>query len=209
MELHPHQRNLLNFIRKNKGNIESMSLRGIGKEVGLSDKAQVVAHHLLQLENKGFLRRPDSSRKNFEVLENPASEVVYVDLYRTMAQCGPDGFLGDDTVIERIPLSSKTFGINNPKDFFLIKPRGKSMEPMIKEGDLVLARKQGDVETGQVAVLVHNGMPKIKKVVKIGGSDKKGCLLRSLNTDFEDEEVGEGESDFRICGQVKGIIRVQ
>ncbi len=209
MKLHPHQRKLLEVIKAHNGNIEGLSLRVIGTEMGIEDRAQVVAHHLEQLENKGFLRRYQPDKRIFEVLDNPASEVVYVDLYRTTAQCGPDGFLGDDRIMERVPLSSKTFGITNPKDYFLIKPKGASMEPMIKEGDLVLARKQVNVESGQVAVIVHEGMPKIKKIVKFELGDSSKYLLRSMNAEFEDEEIDNEDTGFRICGQVKAVIRVQ
>lgn len=209
MRLHTHQQALLEFIKKQDGDLRPLSLRDIGKEIGLEDRAQVVAHHLEQLENKGFIRKITPTERHYEVPDNPASQVVYVDLYKTTAQCGPDGFLGDDLVVDRVPLASKTFGITNPADFFLIRPRGKSMEPSIKEGDLVLARKQADVDSGQIAVVVHDGKPKIKKVMKVQFDNESRILLKSLNSDFDDEEIAGENSDFRICGQVKGVIRVQ
>lgn len=209
MKLHAHQQALLKFIKKQRGDLRPFSLRDIGKEIGLEDRAQIVVHHLEQLENKGFIRRLNPNERLYQVLDNPASQVVYVDLYKSTAQCGPEGFLGDDLVIDRVPLASKTFGITNPSDFFLIKTRGKSMEPVIKEGDLVLARKQSDVENGQIAVVVHDGKPKIKKVTKVKMHKQQVIILKSLNTEFNDEEIAGEDSDFRICGQVKGVIRVQ
>ncbi len=208
MRLHSHQKALHDLLKKKRGDFSHMSLRDIGKAIGIEDRAQIIAHHLQQLENKGLIRKINGFQKKFEVVNSPIPEVVYIDLYRATAQCGPKGFLGDDTVIDRIPLSSKTFGITNAEDFFLIKTKGNSMEPLIKEGDLVLARKQEDIENGQTAVVVHDGMPKIKKVIKVQTGNNYRCVLMSLNNEFKNEEITDENSDFRICGLVKGIIKV-
>lgn len=206
MKLHKHQQALLDLIQNRGGDLRGMSLREIAEEIDLNkDRAQVVAHHLHQLEEKGIIRRVNSKERVFRILKEPVDAVVYVNLYRSTAQCGPDGLLGDDMIAEKIPLSSKTFNISNPDHFFLMKARGESMLPLIHEGDLVLTHKQDDVDSGQIAVVVHDGMPKIKKVLKTNSHP----VLVSLNKErggYEDEEVID--SDFRICGQVRGVMRV-
>jgi repressor LexA len=201
MKLHRHQEALLQLLRDRNGNLHGVSLRDIGEEIGVEDRPQVIAHHLTQLENKGYIRRTTPNERVFEVLEDPAKSVVYIDLYRTTAQCGPDGLLGDDMVIDQIPVSSKTFGITNPDDYFFVKARGDSMEPMIFNDDLVLIRKQDDVENGQTAIVVHNEMPKIKMIRKYSGKN----FLMSVNPKYPPEETGE---DFRICGRVRGVLKV-
>lgn len=42
-------------------------------------------------------------------------------------------------------------------EFFALKIQGDSMEPRIKEGDVVIVRKQSTVENGEVAVVLING----------------------------------------------------
>ena len=42
-------------------------------------------------------------------------------------------------------------------EFFALKIKGDSMEPRIKEGDVVIVRKQSTVENGEVAVVLING----------------------------------------------------
>jgi repressor LexA len=206
MKLHKHQQALLDLLKEHEGDLKDMSLRDIAEEIGLNkDRAQVVAHHLNQLEDKGVIRRVNQKDRIFRVLKEPMDAVVYVNLYRSTAQCGPDGLLADDMIAEKIPLSSKTFNITNPEHFFLMKTRGESMLPLIHEGDLVLAHKQSDVDSGQIAVVVHEDMPKIKKVLKTNSHP----VLVSLNKEkgeYNDEEVID--SDFRICGQVRAVIRV-
>lgn len=45
----------------------------------------------------------------------------------------------------------------NTGDFFALKIKGDSMEPKISEGDVVIVRKQDQVENGELAVVLVNG----------------------------------------------------
>lgn len=66
---------------------------------------------------------------------------------------------------EEIPHSMAKSG-----DFFALQIKGDSMEPRIKEGDVVIVRKQPDVESGEVAIVLVNGdEATIKKVQKFNG----------------------------------------
>ena len=66
---------------------------------------------------------------------------------------------------EEIPLSMAKSG-----EFFALQIKGDSMEPRIKEGDVVIVRKQPDVESGEVAIVLVNGdEATIKKVQKFNG----------------------------------------
>lgn len=42
-------------------------------------------------------------------------------------------------------------------EFFGLRIKGNSMEPRIKEGDVVIVKQQDDVESGQVAIVLING----------------------------------------------------
>lgn len=52
-------------------------------------------------------------------------------------------------------------------DYFGLRVRGRSMEPRIIEGDVIIVRKQSDVDSGDTAVVMVNGdeatVKKIKK----------------------------------------------
>lgn len=55
-------------------------------------------------------------------------------------------------------------------DYFALQIKGDSMEPRIKEGNVVIVRKQPDVESGEVAIVLVNGdEATIKKVQKFNG----------------------------------------
>lgn len=55
-------------------------------------------------------------------------------------------------------------------EFFGLQIKGDSMEPKISEGDVVIVRKQPDVENGEIAIVLVNGdEATIKKVQKFNG----------------------------------------
>ena len=74
---------------------------------------------------------------------------------------------------EEIPAALASKG-----EYFALQIRGDSMEPRICQGDVIILRRQPDVESGQIAaVLVNGGNAACKKVVK----QPNGISLVSLN----------------------------
>lgn len=52
-------------------------------------------------------------------------------------------------------------------EFFALQIKGDSMEPKFSEGDVVIVRRQPDVESGEIAVVLVNGdCATVKKIVK-------------------------------------------
>ena len=51
-------------------------------------------------------------------------------------------------------------------EYFGLQIKGDSMEPKISSGDIVIVRKQPDVESGEVAVVLVNGDDATVKKVK-------------------------------------------
>ena len=52
-------------------------------------------------------------------------------------------------------------------EYFALRVVGDSMEPRIREGDVVIVRKQPDLESGEVGIVLVNGdSATVKKVVK-------------------------------------------
>lgn len=88
---------------------------------------------------------------------------------------------------EEIPIEWTKDG----SDFFGLRIKGNSMEPRIREDDIVIVRKQPDVNSGDVAVVFINGEnATVKKIVK----HENGLSLVPFNAVytpkfFTDEEV--------------------
>ena len=196
--LHPIQQKIYDLIKK--GYQDNLSLREIAILIGEKNH-QNVAHHVRQLEKKGFIRKNPSNPQEIEVLKDPIEDAVYLSIFG-FAQCGPAGLLAQDNLSDKVAISSKLFGMKDPSEFFCVRARGKSMEPQVYERDLIIAHKQQDIENNQIAVIVHNEIPKIKKVLRMDNH----IVLFSFNPAFAPEELKEDDS-FQIYGKVKHIIR--
>lgn len=196
--------NRLQLLKYLKGieDLEGLSLWDIARETGLKN-AQTVSHHLKQLEKFGYLRRDISDPSKFEILKDPVEDVVYIQLFG-FAQCGNEAdFFSEGNLKEKVAISTRMFGIPRPQDSFLVRARGDSMSPEIDNNDLVLLERQNDAEDGNIALVIDNGDPKIKKIFKKG---RKEYLLTSINKKHPDKIVRSGRS-FRVLGLAKAVMR--
>lgn len=66
-------------------------------------------------------------------------------------------------------------------DYFGLVIRGDSMEPRMFDGDIVVVKKQPDVESGQIAVVAVNGNEATCKRVMVS---EDGVTLVSLNSKY-------------------------
>ena len=194
-KLHPTQRKLLELLQENID--DPLTIRELQDQLELSSPS-LVAHHIQQLEKKGYLKRNPANSQDYRLLKNPEKPIVRLNLYG-LAQCGPNGSILDGAVLDRIPIATKLLSFKS-EDAYLVKARGDSMEPLIKEGDLVIVRKTQTVNEGKVVVCVNDGQALIKKLHYSGG----GALLESLNNQYP--PFLASREDFRVEGEVKGVI---
>lgn len=88
-------------------------------------------------------------------------------------------------------------------EFFALKIRGHSMDPRMMEGDVVIVRRQDDVESGDVAIVLVNGNEATVKRVK---KQEEGITLIATNTSvyephfYSNKEIAE--LPVRILGRV-------
>lgn len=86
---------------------------------------------------------------------------------------------------------------------FALRVTGKSMEPQILENDLLIIRKQEDVDSGDIAIVMINGDEATVKQVKKG---KDGITLIGFNVSvytphfYSNQEIEE--LPIRIVGKV-------
>lgn len=99
---------------------------------------------------------------------------------------------------EEIPESMARTG-----EFFALRIKGESMEPKFSDGDVVIVRKQDDLISGEIGVVIVNGQDAtVKKVVK----QQNGILLIATNQTvyppkfYDKEEIKN--SPVRILGKV-------
>lgn len=78
---------------------------------------------------------------------------------------------------EEIPVSMAETG-----EYFALQIKGDSMEPKISDGDVVIVRRQSDVENGQLAIVIVNGDEATCKKIK---KSPEGILLIPNNSSYE------------------------
>ncbi len=195
-ELHISQEKLLLIL---KNNVDSpLTIREIQEELGLASPS-VVHHHIQQLEKKGYLKRNPNNPKDYVVMENPEKSIIYIGKYGT-AQCGPNGTILSGNPIDRIPIASRLLKFP-AEEAFIVEAKGDSMEPKIKNGDLVIAKMQNYAENGDLIVCVNDGEVLIKKITKHSEST---VILHSLNSEKYQPFIAK---NLKIEGVVKNILQ--
>ncbi len=151
------------------------SMREIGQAVGLSSTSSV-AHQLMALERKGFLRRDPHRPRAYEVRgvevarPNTAEtagrpSTSYVPLVGRIAAGGP--ILAEQTVEDVFPLPRQLVGEG---ELFALTVRGDSMiEAAICDGDWVTVRRQPVAENGDIVAAMIDGEATIKRLKREDG----------------------------------------
>ena len=193
--MHPAQKQLLDLL--NSQSIENLTLTEIGQRIGIEQR-QLVSHHLKQLERKGYIKK-EQNTNTYIPLTNPLTANIVLPIYG-MAQCGHQDRINNNYNVEKVELPTKILNIKSVEGLFLVRAEGLSMSPEIKEGDLVLVKKQEekDIEN-QTCLVIDDGTAKIKKVLNTVNEH----VLISTNPNFSPKIAGE---DFRILGVVKNVI---
>lgn len=123
----------------------------------------------------------------------PISKIVRIPLLGAIA-CG-DPILAEEN-IERY--------MSEPADYlptgklFYLQAKGKSMEPTIKDGSLVLIRQQPDVEDGEIAAVLftEDNEATLKRIKRAGQT----VILMPDNRDFE-AIIATDDNPVRILGK--------
>ncbi len=92
----------------------------------------------------------------------------------------------------------------NGAEYFYLRAKGDSMVgARIYEGDLLLIRRQDEVENGEIAAVVVEGEALLKRVFKTGDS----FILQSENPKYPPIIYNpEQNKDIRIIGKLKKVV---
>lgn len=108
-----------------------------------------------------------------------------------------------EAVEEILDYEEITPGLAATGEFFALQVRDDSMLPKLEKGDVVIVKKQEDVETGDIAIVLVNGdEATIKQIKKVDG----GIMLYGFNPDvyephfYSNQQIEE--LPVRILGKV-------
>ena len=138
--------------------------------------------------------------------EQPQSDKLYVldqgkirqiPIYESVS--AGFGASASDYVVDYMPLYIDSD--SEAEETIGIRVVGNSMYPKIEEGDIIQVRKQSDVDSGKVAVVMIDGED---FVVKRFYHEKNRIVLKSFNPEYP-PKVFEGKEMARI--QIVGLVR--
>ncbi|MCO7175527.1 LexA family protein [Sporolactobacillus kofuensis] len=89
----------------------------------------------------------------------------------------------------------------NGGEYFYLRAKGDSMEgARIHDGDLLLIRKQEEIEDGEIAAVYFDGEAVLKRVYKQNGT----LILQSENPKYKPIIITSGE--VKIIGKLKKLV---
>ena len=198
MSLHSNQQKLLKLLSENID--EPLSVRKLMEELNVNSP-NLVQHHIIQLEKKGYLKRDPGNPNNYQVLYDPEAPISFLNLFG-LAKCGPEGTILTGNPIDRIPIASKLipFAI---KDAFLVKASGDSMEPEIRHGDIVICKAQKTAKSGDIIICSYDESAMIKRLRKL---EEDQIILESINAKYAPIIISELQN-LSVEGVFGGLIR--
>lgn len=199
-------------------NLGQYSLRGIGKMVG-ERSAQVVKHHLQQLEKKGLLR-VDKARGVIEKKD----QILVGGLLKTAnlltipilgsANAGPAQIYADANIEGYLRVSPKLLEYPFPirHRLFALKVEGPSMneavigDRKIKDGDyVVIDSEDRHPKNNDIVLSVIDGLANIKQYY-VDEENNQILLMSNSNRNFPPIHIHAAD-DFAINGKVVGVIK--
>ena len=91
--------------------------------------------------------------------------------------------------------------------YFVLRVKGSSMYPELRDGDRVLVRRKASVDSGRTAVVLYNDdEATVKRVRYVRGED--WLELIPINPEYETKRIeGEDLEHCRVLGEVVELMR--
>ena len=174
------QRALIAFFKKNTSE-EWLTLREIASAIWVNHP-QTVLNKLNQLVLKWYFVKDNSwYRLVRESVQSKFDDIIQIPVFG-FAQCGNKWkAVIDDYSQEKIPVTLAFIGTSDVQNCFFVRAKWNSMEPKIQDGDLVLIRQQANYDPNDFVFIVHNELPKLKKIIK----EENKFYLESVNRFFD------------------------
>ncbi len=174
------------------------TIREIGEAFEITS-TNGVRYYLEMLEKAGHLRRTGKLSRGIEILTAAPKPLLGIPILGRVAAGQP--ILADENFEGRLA-TEEMFG--DPSGMFALKVRGDSMiDAGIHEGDFVVVRQQDRANAGQIVVALLED----EATVKYYQPKRDRIELVAANEKYKPIVV-DRDTEFRILGAVKGVLRV-
>lgn len=130
--------------------------------------------------------------------QQPNSKYVRIPVLGRIVAGIPMDAVEDVIDWEEIPREMAATG-----EFFGLKVKGDSMAPRIQEGDVVIVKRQADVESGKVAIVLINGNEATLKRVK---KQENGITLIANNISVYEPHFYTNDEIEKLPVQILGEV---
>jgi repressor LexA len=171
----------------------------LGNKLGISAAS---AHQLImQLERKGYVARQPRKARSLRVLRRPSKLIESMSSVTLVGvvKAGP-AMLAEENRLGEVMVASSLVG-RSP--CFALTISGDSMKDAdMRDGDVVIVRRQPIAENGEIIVALIDDEATVKRLETNDG------MVRLLpeNRKYKPIEV-QPDTDFRVLGKVIGVSR--
>lgn len=160
-----------------------------------------VQKYLQYLSKEGLLETQWNQRRSLEIKSTEVeSDSDQIPLLGLVAAGNPIEAIENPTNTISVPRYLLKGGFR----YFALTVKGDSMiEAGILEGDVIVCRSTKDARNGQIVVAVVNG----EATVKTFSHQKKSIELLPANKNYSPIVIDEQVEDFKIVGNLVGLLR--
>ena len=174
------------------------TIREIGEAFGITS-TNGVRYYLDMLEKAGHVKRTGKLSRGIEILTAAPKPLLGIPILGRVAAGQP--ILAEENLEGRLA-TEDMFG--DTSALFALKVRGDSMiDAGIHEGDFVVVRQQDRANAGQIVVALLED----EATVKYYQPKRDRIELVAANVKYKPIVV-DRDTEFRILGAVKGVLRV-
>ena len=188
---------------------EKESRQSVAK-VSPNNKNSVANHLSLKTQNDLSIspEKSEKLQKLQALMQEQENKLINLRFFPNVSAAAGYGANNDNESFESIPVTASflTTILRLPaKQYDVINVLGNSMEPFLKDGDMVLVFPTHEASNGEIVIANLGGDLYVKKLLK--DPIKKRIRLTSMNELYEDIVVEDDELDqLKIVGVVKKVL---
>ncbi|WP_459903473.1 XRE family transcriptional regulator [Campylobacter concisus] len=207
----------IQLYESGKGNITQLNLEKIASAFGvnvsyfLNDKMSNSLSISVHKSSPNMSISPEKSetlQKMQKVINEQENKLINLRFFPNVSAAAGYGANNDNESFKSIPVTASflTTILRIPaKQYDVISVLGNSMEPFLKDGDMVLVLPTHEASNGEIVIANLGGDLYVKKLLK--DPIKRRIRLTSMNELYEDIVVEDDELDqLKIVGVVKKVL---
>lgn len=207
----------IQLYESGKGNITQLNLEKIASAFGvnvsyfLNDKMSNSLSISVHKSSPNMSISPEKSetlQKMQKVINEQENKLINLRFFPNVSAAAGYGANNDDESFKSIPVTASflTTILRIPaKQYDVINVLGNSMEPFLKDGDMVLVLPTHEASNGEIVIANLGGDLYVKKLLK--DPIKRRIRLTSMNELYEDIVVEDDElNQLKIVGVVKKVL---